>query len=572
MMEKWAGKYDVLYANLVKKYGPLGSPLPVSAAAPGAGGKKFIGDFKDSFVKLVSKAAPTDLPSRTDALDVVKSKAGNAANGLETSTFTVCSRVRPILDHEKEMEGGENFAVVLPGQRYEGTPAKGYTEEMLACTPKVGITGKPKLETAAHEFDYAFGPESNNKEIYKLTTEPLVERCLNGQVGVVFAYGQTGSGKTHTMNGIMDEICESGVFRDGTEVEFSYLEMLGSNIKDCLNSAPDSKPVAIGEALDGRILTRNVTSHKALDSDALKELVERAKALRTTAATEKVRQRGAGPQSKRYLNLTPPSPSQNSASSRAHGIGIISCTDVSTGITGKLYIIDLAGSESAKDSKKHDKARMSETKQINLSLSNLKECIRARTMASEPGMGGIHVPYRRNKLTLLIKDVFEVGCARLCSTVVMTNVSPMASDVAHSSNTLKYSAPLRVAVGKGREGLQRDQDDPANWSREEAEERIRGKWGGEIEDVGKVVGGLNGVQLCALPEREYLERGGMEGGKKVYLWMWEMITDAKTRRRRDDGSIITKEDEEREREELIKAKEEKARVWAEREKHLRKEF
>ena len=51
---------------------------------------------------------------------------------------------------------------------------------------------------------------------------------------------------------------------------------------------------------------------------------------------------------------------------------------------------------------------MAETKQINLSLSNLKECIRARTMASEPGMGGIHVPYRRNKLTLLIKDVFEV--------------------------------------------------------------------------------------------------------------------------------------------------------------------
>ena len=46
------------------------------------------------------------------------------------------------------------------------------------------------------------------------------------------------------------------------------------------------------------------------------------------------------------------------------------------------YVIDLAGSERAADSKRHSKARMDETKQINLSLMALKECIRARTMAS----------------------------------------------------------------------------------------------------------------------------------------------------------------------------------------------
>jgi hypothetical protein len=52
---------------------------------------------------------------------------------------------------------------------------------------------------------------------------------------------------------------------------------------------------------------------------------------------------------------------------------------------GRLYVIDLAGSERAADSKGHSKARMDETKQINLSLMALKECIRARTMASAPG-------------------------------------------------------------------------------------------------------------------------------------------------------------------------------------------
>jgi hypothetical protein len=143
---------------------------------------------------------------------------------------------------------------------------------------------------------------------------------------VIFAYGQTGSGKTHTMNGIMDELCESDIFKEGSEVEFTYLEMLGANIKDCLNTDPQPKPVAIGEALDGRILTRNVSIHPCADSSALKALVSKAKSLRSVAATEK-----------------------NAASSRAHGIGIISCTDVETGVTGKLYVIDLAGSESAKD-------------------------------------------------------------------------------------------------------------------------------------------------------------------------------------------------------------------------------
>jgi hypothetical protein len=36
---------------------------------------------------------------------------------------------------------------------------------------------------------------------------------------------------------------------------------------------------------------------------------------------------------------------------------------------------------------------MDETKAINLSLMSLKECIRARTLASRPGQGAdVHVP------------------------------------------------------------------------------------------------------------------------------------------------------------------------------------
>ena len=74
----------------------------------------------------------------------------------------------------------------------------------------------------------------------------------------------------------------------------------------------------------------------------------------------------------------------------------------------------------------------------------------------------MHVPYRRNKLTLLLKDVFDHTCTRLCATVVIAAVSPLAKDVAHSGNTLGYAAPLRVAAAAPMQ-LERDERDPALW-------------------------------------------------------------------------------------------------------------
>ena len=70
-------------------------------------------------------------------------------------------------------------------------------------------------------------------------------------------------------------------------------------------------------------------------------------------------------------------------------------------------MIDLAGSERASDSKNHTKARMDETKQINLSLMALKECIRARTMASEPG-AALTVHVRILAFHLLVAPVGHV--------------------------------------------------------------------------------------------------------------------------------------------------------------------
>jgi hypothetical protein len=82
------------------------------------------------------------------------------------------------------------------------------------------------------------------------------------------------------------------------------------------------------------------------------------------------------------------------------------------------------------------------------------------------------VPYRQSKLTLLMKDCFDISCSRLCNTVVLAHVSPLARDVAHSLNTIKYAAPLRVAIAAPNPHLQRDDRDPALWSQDRVAEWV----------------------------------------------------------------------------------------------------
>lgn len=506
----------------------------------------------DAFINLISKESNRIVQTSRPASNVVVHKTTNTSNGLETSTFTVCARIRPIL--EPELESKQNFAACVAGQRIE-RPKSTYTEQVLVCEPKVSVRGIPKIEKKIFNFDYTFGADSTNVEVFEFACKPLVNRALNGQIGVVFAYGQTGSGKTHTMNGIMDHVFElPELFNSDVALSFSYLEMLGTDITDCLSCNQEKNGVKIGESLDGRILIRNLSSHAVATSEELKELTEIAKSSRATEST-----------------------TRNATSSRSHGIGILSCKDNDTGIEGQLYIIDLAGSERAADSANHSKERMAETKAINASLSSLKECIRARTMASQPGSKKVHVPYRRSKLTLLMKDIFDVSCPRLCSTVVLSMCSPLAADISHTANTLKYSSPLRVIAKpiKSRVKLQVDIRDPLLWTNAQVVSWLKDTYPTAVDaNDACFVGVLSGAQICALPEKEWYLRI-TEGGeseklaKDIYMAMWTMISDAKQRQRRSDGTIITKEDEEKTRNDTVAALKKKQEIWAEREKHLK---
>ena len=104
---------------------------------------------------------------------------------------------------------------------------------------------------------------------------------------------------------------------------------------------------------------------------------------------------------------------------------------------GFLYLIDLAGSENAGDSQFHDKSRLQETRAINTSLMCLKDCIRNRCQASLDPSQHVHIPYRQSKLSLLLKDAFELESFRKSRTVVIANVAPSLMDIAQTLNTLR---------------------------------------------------------------------------------------------------------------------------------------
>lgn len=68
--------------------------------------------------------------------------------------------------------------------------------------------------------------------------------------------------------------------------------------------------------------------------------------------------------------------------------------------------------------------------EINKSLLALKECIRALDNGAQ------HVPFRGSKLTAVLRDSFVGGQAR---TVMIANISPNATSVEHTLNTLRYA-------------------------------------------------------------------------------------------------------------------------------------
>ena len=131
------------------------------------------------------------------------------------------------------------------------------------------------------------------------------------------------------------------------------------------------------------------------------------------------------------------STNMNLTSSRSHLVFsiIINSRNKQTGVrtTGKLSLVDLAGSERVSKTGA-TKERLKEALAINKSLSALGNVISALGEGKKK-----HIPYRDNKLTMLMKDSLG-GNAK---TLMFVNISPADWNADESNTSLTYAKRVK---------------------------------------------------------------------------------------------------------------------------------
>ena len=143
---------------------------------------------------------------------------------------------------------------------------------------------------------------------------------------------------------------------------------------------------------------------------------------------------------------------------------------------------------------------------------SLKDCIRSRTLAAIEPEKTPHIPYRNSKLTLMLKDSFELESTKHCKTIIIANVSPSVSDLAATKNTLRFIVPIKVGSGlkKNIEHLKPDKLNPVTW-----DNKMLRDWCNQYSkskvDCDKFCPYESGKQILAIPEQEFIQRLMQQG-------------------------------------------------------------
>ncbi|EFR05003.1 diatom spindle kinesin 1 [Nannizzia gypsea CBS 118893] len=435
-----------------------------------------------------------------------KSKNGNES---EISSDTIISaRIRPILPHEQK-------AGHVPGLFVRGDGNGDVDVHEL----RLKVNGQPALNSSSFLVDRAYGPESTTRSMYDDFVAPLVPWAWGGGVGTFFAYGQTGSGKTFTVNEMETFIASDllgGEIPGRRSVHISVFELAGKAAFDLLN---DKHRISVMEDSFGETQLVGVVERTPSTIQDFLDLIKTSMSFRTSAPTLK-----------------------NEASSRSHAICRIrienkddpDCPD------GLLFLIDLAGSEAAADSKDHTPERMKETKDINSSLSMLKDCIRGRATwninentASGTSSKHVHIPFRNTTLTKVLKHVFDVNSHRSCKTAVVACVSPSATDANQGKSSLRYAEMLRVQVPKSKPVVY-DPAVPRTWTNKQLREWIENNSGSPPVDSSHVAPTESGMQICKLPKGEFVSRclktDGVrpEQARAFFDKIWQLHVDSRS--------------------------------------------
>jgi len=254
----------------------------------------------------------------------------------------------------------------------------------LTCETKPG-------SLSSFNYHAVFGEGAGQEAVFD-ETRRLVQSAVDGFNVCIFAYGQTGSGKTYTILGDEEHpgitpraIVELFSLLEQLPAPFTYkvacymVELYMDRLEDLL-LPKKAKPVPLTIRKDstGRVYIPEATVLRATSAKQLQDIFSLGNQKRHTSDTR-----------------------MNDSSSRSHLVFSvlleISNPDTDLNRQGKLSLVDLAGSERVKKTGATAE-RLKEGQCISLSLSALGNVIEALATGSD------HVPYRNNKLTMLMND------------------------------------------------------------------------------------------------------------------------------------------------------------------------
>ena len=283
-----------------------------------------------------------------------------------------------------------------------------------------------KVKEISYEYDFVFGENSTQEEVYENTTANLIKQVVEGYSATIMAYGATGSGKTYTMVGKGEKIglmirairdLFNFVNNENKEynIKISYIEVYNEVLKDLLSEK--KIPPEIRTDPNKGVIIQGVECIKVSNEKEAFKLINLGNKRRTEKQTDR-----------------------NIFSSRSHAILQIyleiqdqktenNYQNINNDIAfGKLYLVDLAGSE--KTSASVNNKSFVETGNINKSLLALSKCINLIVSQNKK-----FIPFRESKLTRILQEPLS-GNGRI---VLIATLSPAILNFDETMFTLQFA-------------------------------------------------------------------------------------------------------------------------------------
>ena len=343
----------------------------------------------------------------------------------KSSNVKVFCRIRP--ENEKEHSTGLGLCL-------EPTSANSLKITVDNLSINTGL--KENYNEKSYQdftYDKVFPSDTTQSTIFETVAKPLITAAFEGINGTLFCYGQTSSGKTYTMEGIPTDDILMGVIprmmqlifdkisSGSPDIEFSvkcqYYQIYNEKIQDLIDTRKTD--LAIREDKNKGIWVEDCTEEYVESEQEMFNFFQNGAANRAVASTK-----------------------MNALSSRSHSLFavIIYQRNIITesSKTGKLYFVDLAGSEKMAKAGIEGNAQLKEAQNINKSIMTLGMVINALTK------GAKHVPYRDSKLTRVLQE--SLGGNSLTNLII--NCSPSMINQAESLSTLRFGQRAKLIKNK----------------------------------------------------------------------------------------------------------------------------